>query len=74
MSPEDMVEYVGDIESKLNWPGITRLQTGYDTEENVFLADKTWLSDAIQLEYGNRATQYAIWQALYFSLSLKTVR
>lgn len=59
MSHEDMVEYVGDVENMLNSIGITRLQTGYNTEENAFQADETKLSDAIKLEYGNRSTKYA---------------
>lgn len=58
MSADDLVEYIGDVEENLNRMGITRFNTGYDTEEHQFQADETKLSDAIKAEYNGRSSKY----------------
>lgn len=58
MTDEDMVEYIGDVEESLNQLGITRFNTGYDTEEDQFQADETKLSEAIKSEYNGRSSKY----------------
>lgn len=38
--------------------GITRFNTSYTSDENLFQADEDKISDAIKAEYGDRATKY----------------
>ena len=59
MSFEDRIEYISEVESKLNILGITRLNTGYITDENRFQADEEKLFDAIKTEYGDRSSKYS---------------
>ncbi|MDO5153230.1 MAG: hypothetical protein Q4D50_07695 [Eubacteriales bacterium] len=58
MTPEDMVEYIGNVESELNLLGITRSVAGYIDDENAFQADENSLFNAIKAEYGKRSLKY----------------
>ena len=58
MSEEDMVEFIGEVEEKLNLMGITRYNTGYMTDENQFQADEEKITNAIKAEYGGRSSRY----------------
>ncbi len=58
MSEEDMAEYIGEVEERLNLMGITRYNTGYIADEDQFQEDEEKLTDAIKSEYGERGTKY----------------
>lgn len=58
MADVDISEYIHDFEASLNALGITKEQTNYLPEENLFQADEIKLFEAIKQEYGRRSLKY----------------
>ena len=58
MDETDIVEFIGNLEEKLNSMGIVKDNSFYLSQEDSFQLDEKELSAAIKEEYGRRALKY----------------